>query len=148
MRILLRADSGFCRDALMAWAEGNRVDYLFGLARNARLSAEIEAEMQETRTEAEATGKPARRFRDFTWSTRDSWARERRVIGPPRAPARVRSADRIDRLLTVDGRMAPGAGWRQGQSALRRHVAQTGRGRGATSLRDDVLRAARSGSGC
>ena len=80
-RILLRADSGFCRDALMTWCEQNRVDYLFGLARNARLSAEIEAEMGDARTEAEATGKPARRFRDFTWSTRDSWAQPRRVVG-------------------------------------------------------------------
>jgi len=81
VRILLRADSGFCRNALMAWCEENRTDYLFGLARNARLSAEIEAEMQAARAEAEATGKPGRRFRDFTWSTLDSWTRERRVVG-------------------------------------------------------------------
>jgi hypothetical protein len=81
VRILLRADGGFARDGLMAWCEQNRVDYLFGLARNARLSAEIEAEIEEARAEVEATGKPARRFRDFTWSTRDSWTRERRVVG-------------------------------------------------------------------
>jgi hypothetical protein len=81
VRILLRADSGFAREALMAWCENNRVDYLFGLARNARLTAEIEAEMAEARAEAEKTGKPARRFRDFTWSTLESWSRTRRVIG-------------------------------------------------------------------
>jgi hypothetical protein len=81
LRILLRADSGFARDALMAWCEQNRVDFLFGLARNPRLSGEILAEMAQARAEAEATGKPARRFRDFTWSTRDSWTRERRVVG-------------------------------------------------------------------
>ena len=63
----------------MAWCETNRVDYLFGLARNARLSAAIDAEMADARIEAEATGKAARRFRDFTWSTLDSWARARRV---------------------------------------------------------------------
>ena len=80
-RILLRADSGFARDTLMAWCEQNRVDFLFGLARNKRLSAEIEAEMADARAEAATTAKPARRFRDFTWSTRDSWARERRVVG-------------------------------------------------------------------
>jgi hypothetical protein len=34
VRILLRADSGFACEALMAWCEANRVDYLFGLARN------------------------------------------------------------------------------------------------------------------
>jgi Transposase DDE domain group 1 len=81
VRILLRADSGFCREALMTWCEANRVDYVFGVARNERLVAEIEAEMAAARGEAEATGKPARRFKDFHWSTRDSWSRRRRVIG-------------------------------------------------------------------
>jgi hypothetical protein len=79
VRILLRADSGFCREQLMAWAEAHRVDYVFGLARNARLAAEIEPEMQAARAEAERTGKPARRFKDFSWTTLDSWSR--RVIG-------------------------------------------------------------------
>ena len=81
VRVLLRADSGFCREALMAWCEANRVDYVFGLARNERLAATIEAELAAARTEAEASGKPARRFKDFRWSTRDSWSRTRRVIG-------------------------------------------------------------------
>jgi hypothetical protein len=81
VRILLRADSGFAREAVMAWCEQNRVDYLFGLARNARLSGEIAAEMAQARSEAQATGKSARRFRDFTWSTLDSWSRPRRVVG-------------------------------------------------------------------
>jgi hypothetical protein len=81
VRILLRGDSGFAREALMAWCEANRVDYLFGLARNARLVGEIEAEMAHACAESEASGKPARRFRDFTWSTLDSWSRVRRVIG-------------------------------------------------------------------
>jgi hypothetical protein len=81
VRILLRADSGFAREALMAWCEANRVEYLFGLARNERLVGEIEAEMAAARADAEASGKPARRFRDFAWSTRDSWSRSRRVIG-------------------------------------------------------------------
>ena len=81
VRILLRGDSGFCREALMLWCEQNRVDYVFGLARNARLEAEITAELQAARAAAERTGKPARRFKDFIWSTLDSWARPRRVIG-------------------------------------------------------------------
>jgi Transposase DDE domain group 1 len=81
VRILLRADSGFCREALMAWCEANRVDYVFGLARNDRLAAEIKTEMAAARTEADATGKPARRFKDFRWSTLESWSRTRRVIG-------------------------------------------------------------------
>ncbi len=65
VRVLLRADSGFCREALMAWCEANCVDYLFGLAKNARLEAEIAAELAEAAAESQATGRPARRFRDF-----------------------------------------------------------------------------------
>jgi hypothetical protein len=80
VRILLRADSGFAREALMAWCEQNRVDYLFGLARNTRLVALIEDELAAARAAAEKTGRPARRFKDFQWSTLDSWSRRRRVI--------------------------------------------------------------------
>jgi hypothetical protein len=79
-RIILRADSGFARDGLMGWCEANAVDYIFGLARNIRLTATIEAELAEAREESQQTGRPARRFKDFTWSTRKSWSRERRVI--------------------------------------------------------------------
>ncbi len=79
-RIILRADSGFARDALMGWCEANAVDYIFGLARNARLTGTIEAELADAQQESQQTGKPARRFKDFTWSTRKSWSRERRVI--------------------------------------------------------------------
>ena len=80
VRILLRADSGFCREPLMTWCEHNGVDFLFGLARNTRLAGEIAAELAEAEEESRRTGQPARRFRDFTWSTRDSWSRERRVV--------------------------------------------------------------------
>jgi hypothetical protein len=80
-RILLRADSGFCRDELMAWCEANRVDYLFGLARNTRLVAEIAPELAAATDESRQTGKAARRFRDFQWRTLDSWSRSRRVVG-------------------------------------------------------------------
>src|SRR5690606_8665720 len=81
LRILLRADSGFAREALMAWCEAHGVDYLFGLQRNARLVAEIAAELDAARAQAEATRRSARRFKDFSWTTLDSWSRRRRVIG-------------------------------------------------------------------
>ena len=81
VRILLRADSGFARDELMAWCETNDVDYLFGLARNARLVAEIEAELMEACAESQTTGLPARRFKDFTYRTLKSWSCTRRVVG-------------------------------------------------------------------
>jgi hypothetical protein len=80
VRILLRADSGFARDALMSWCELNRIDYLFGLARNTRLVGEIEAGLAEAAELSRRTGKPARRFKDFSWSTLDSWSRQRRVV--------------------------------------------------------------------
>src|SRR5271167_4629677 len=80
-RILLRADSGFAREALMAWCEENRVDFVFGLARNARLVEEIAVELLQAEAEASSTGKPARRYKDFRYATLDSWSRRRRVIG-------------------------------------------------------------------
>ena len=79
-RILLRADSGFAREALMAWCEMNRVDFVFGLARNARLVEEISVELLQAEAEASATGKPARHFKDFRYATLDSWSRRRRVV--------------------------------------------------------------------
>ena len=81
VRIVLRADSGFAREALMAWCEKHGIDYLFGLARNVRLEAEIAAELAEAAAESEASGQAARRFKDFLWTTRDSWSRRRRVVG-------------------------------------------------------------------
>jgi hypothetical protein len=81
VHILLRADSGFAREELMAWCEANGVDYLFGLARNARLCAEIETELAEACTESQTTGLPARRFKDFTYRTLKNWSCTRRVVG-------------------------------------------------------------------
>jgi hypothetical protein len=80
VRLLLRADSGFAREPLMAWCENNGVDFLFGVARNSRLVGEIAAELAEAAELSQQTGKPARRFKDFLWSTRDSWSAERRVV--------------------------------------------------------------------
>jgi hypothetical protein len=79
--ILLRADSGFAREELMAWCEKNRTDYVFGLAKNSRLKSEIQAELAEAQQEFEVTGQSARRFRDFTYRTLKSWSRSRRVVG-------------------------------------------------------------------
>jgi len=80
VRIVLRADSGFAREALMKWCELNDVDYLFGLAKNERLVAEIAAELAAAEEESKLAEKPARRFKEFQWSTRDSWSCRRRVI--------------------------------------------------------------------
>jgi hypothetical protein len=80
-RILLRGDSGFARNELMAWCETNRVDYVFGLAGNERLAKAIIPELITATINSLRTGKPARCFKDFTYITRGSWSRERRVIG-------------------------------------------------------------------
>jgi len=65
----------------MAWREAYRVDYVFGLARNSRLVDELAIDLAWAESEYEATGKPARRFKDFFYATLDSWSRRRRVIG-------------------------------------------------------------------
>ena len=81
VRIILRGDGGFCRDGLMDWCENNRVDFLFGLAKNNRLKKILGKELHEVEQEFKTTGKPARRFKDFTYRTRKSWSRERRIVG-------------------------------------------------------------------
>jgi len=81
VRIILRADSGFCNDQLMGWCEANRVDFVFGLARNSRLEAALLEPLAEARRLCIAAGKPARVFREFQYRTLDSWSRTRRVIG-------------------------------------------------------------------
>jgi hypothetical protein len=78
--IWLRADSGFCREELMAWCEANGVRYVFGLARNARLEAEIADELVEAEQKAAASGKAERVFKEFHYQTRTSWSQARRVV--------------------------------------------------------------------
>lgn len=80
VRIILRADSGFCREGLMSWCEQNAVDYVFGLARNSRLTRAIGRELREAREASERSHRPARRFRELTYRTRKSWSRKRRVV--------------------------------------------------------------------
>jgi hypothetical protein len=81
VRITIRADSGFSRDAIMTWCEQNRVEYVLGLARNARLERELSETMELVKAESERTQKPVRAFKDFRYRTLNSWSRERRVIG-------------------------------------------------------------------
>jgi hypothetical protein len=79
--IVIRADSGFCRDDLMSWCEESGVQYVLGLAGNERLAVQIAPEMKLAKRKAKRTGKPARVFADFRYRTRKSWSVERRVIG-------------------------------------------------------------------
>lgn len=81
VRIVVRGDSGFCNDEVMSWCEQGGIDYILGLAQNSRLRDEIRDEMAAARAEHERTGEDARVFKDFRYKTRDSWSRERRVVG-------------------------------------------------------------------
>jgi hypothetical protein len=80
VKVVLRADSGFCREALMAWCEANQVDYVFGLQRNTRLRRIIGAQMQQAHLQHQSTGQPARLFAEFEYRTRKSWSQPRRVV--------------------------------------------------------------------
>jgi hypothetical protein len=83
VRIVLRGDSGFCRNQVMSWCESHDVDYVFGMARNKRLRKIIGKQMHEATLRWKQTGKPARVFTEFRHSTkktnRGGWDRERRV---------------------------------------------------------------------
>src|SRR5881398_739618 len=79
-RILLRADSGFAREDLMAWCEANGVDFVLGLQKNERLIAAIKDELAQAEAKSRRTGRPERRFKSFMWTTRASWSRRRRVV--------------------------------------------------------------------
>jgi len=81
VQIVIRADSGFCRENIMAWCEANQVDYILGLARNKRLEKILGKELHEAKQQCKATGEAARVFKDFTYQTCKSWGRSRRVIG-------------------------------------------------------------------
>jgi hypothetical protein len=80
VRIVVRADSGFCREELMEWCEKNQVDYVLGMARNERLRGRIDEEMAQAAQLHEQTQQPARVFAEFPYRTQKSWSRQRRVV--------------------------------------------------------------------
>jgi DDE family transposase len=105
VKIVIRADSGFCRDDLMSWCEINQIEYVLGLAKNERLKKEIADQLQQAEAQFNQTQQPARVFKDFRYQTLNSWSRERRVIGKaewmekganPRFIVTSLSAERMD----------------------------------------------------
>ena len=80
VRIIVRGDSGFCREEIMAWCETQNIDYVFGFAKNERLKAIITEELQQAQQLYEETRKAARVFKDFRYQTLKSWTRERRLV--------------------------------------------------------------------
>jgi hypothetical protein len=82
VRIIIRGDSGFCRDEIMRYCEDNpKLDYVLGLAKNRRLKKALESEMTQAQKLHQATQKAARVFKDFRYRTRKSWSCERRIVG-------------------------------------------------------------------
>lgn len=79
--ILIRGDSGFCRDDLMAWCEANAVDYILGMSKNSRLNILVEKAMKKAKRRYAQTGWASRVYRDFSYRTRKSWSARRRVVG-------------------------------------------------------------------
>src|SRR5258707_3317014 len=119
--IVIRADSGFCRDDLMIWCESNGVQYVLGLAGNSRLKARLAPEMRTAKRTSKRTGQPAREFADFAYRTRRSWS------------------------CKTTGDRQGGVDERRGQSALHRDECAS-RLRGcALPLRDRLLPARRDG---
>ena len=80
LKILLRADSAYAREEILAWCEDNGVDYVIGVAKNSRLIEKIGGELADAQAEAVRHGRPARRFAEFLYTTRTSWSRRRRVV--------------------------------------------------------------------
>ncbi|MDA1252612.1 MAG: IS1380 family transposase [Planctomycetota bacterium] len=113
VKIIVRADSGFCRDSILSWCEDNNVDYIIGLAKNKRLTKIIGGELHEAQLQFAETGHASRVFKDFHYKTRKSWSRERRVIGKakhlskgpnPRFVVTSLPADRVDAKTLYEGR--------------------------------------------
>jgi hypothetical protein len=80
VQICIRADSGFCRESILAWCEQTGVDYVIGLAKNERLKELVREPLEEAARQFERTGEPARVFTEFSYRTRESWSRARRVV--------------------------------------------------------------------
>ncbi len=82
VRIILRGDGGFARNAIMDWCENNQVYYCLGLAKNERLLKAIRPKLGKLRYQQadEEMVLPVRRFTELQYETRETWSRKRRVI--------------------------------------------------------------------
>lgn len=104
--IVIRADSGFCREEILSWCEDNGVSYIIGLAKNTRLVAAIAAEAELARQQFEATQQPARVFAELRYQTRETWNRERRVVAKAEHLAKGSNPRFVVTSLSVEERAA------------------------------------------
>ncbi len=89
VKILVRGDSSFAREEIMAWCEANQVDYVLGLAKNARLIRQIQPELEQARQRYERRKRGSRVFTKFEYQTLQSWSRARRVVAKAEHLGRV-----------------------------------------------------------
>jgi Transposase DDE domain group 1 len=101
-RIIVRGDSGFCREDLMSWCEAEKVDYVLGLSKNVRLTKFIAKELECAKAQYEATGQAARVFADLRYQTRESWSCERRVVAKAEHLAKGENPRFIVTSLSID----------------------------------------------
>jgi hypothetical protein len=106
IKIVIRADSGFCREDIMRWCEQNGVDYIIGLAKNSRLVASIAAELEAARQQFETTKQPARIFKELCYQTLQTWSRERRVVAKAEHLAKGANPRFVVTSLTAEARAA------------------------------------------
>ena len=102
VKIQVRGDSGFAREPLMAWCEQNKVDYVFGLARNPRLEQALEPAFEQAEELCAESGEPERVYAEWAYRTLDSWSRERRVIGKAEITERGENPRFIVTSLTAE----------------------------------------------
>jgi hypothetical protein len=106
VRILIRGDSGFCREEILRWCEDNDVDYLVGLAKNSRLSGAIAEGLEQARVRFEETRRPARAFVELTYQTLESWSRPRRVVAKAEHLEKGANPRFVVTSLSIEGRPA------------------------------------------
>src|SRR2546423_10412629 len=107
VHIVVRGDSGFCREELMAWCEVEGVDYLLGLAKNERLKAEIKKELRKAKRQYHETGRAARFFKEVYYQTRKSWSRRRRVVAKAEHLEKGENPRFVVSSLTAEEWLAP-----------------------------------------
>ena len=108
VKITIRADSGFCREPIMAWCERDGVDFILGLAQNPRLVAMIAGEQEQAREGFQRTKEPTRVFAELRYRTLDSWSRERRVVAKAEHLAKGANPRFVVTSLLAEGRAAMG----------------------------------------
>jgi hypothetical protein len=79
VRIVVRADSGFCRRLLLGWCEHNDVGYVIGVARNKRLEKLVSEQESQMQYDWQVTQVKQRAIGELRYGA-DSWNCQRRVI--------------------------------------------------------------------